>query len=42
MYFPNCGIISLLSPVEGHSNVEVGLVDGEGMAGIGVSLGISA
>lgn len=40
VYFPNSGVISLLTPVEGHTNVEVGLVGREGMAGMGLFLGI--
>ncbi|MHB8623742.1 MAG: Crp/Fnr family transcriptional regulator [Sulfuricaulis sp.] len=38
-YFPNAGIISLLTPLDGHATVEVGLVGNEGMAGIGLFLG---
>jgi CRP-like cAMP-binding protein len=41
VYFPNNGIISLLTPVDGHASVEVGLVGKEGMAGMGLFLGIS-
>jgi CRP-like cAMP-binding protein len=41
VYFPNSGVISLLTPVDGHANVEVGLVGREGMAGMGVFLGIN-
>lgn len=41
VYFPHNGIISLLTPVDGHANVGVGLVGREGMAGIGLFLGIS-
>lgn len=40
VYFPNSGIISLLTRVDGHSNVEVGLVGREGMAGMALFLGI--
>jgi len=40
VYFPNNGIISLLTPVDGYPSVEVGLVGREGMAGIGLFLGI--
>lgn len=39
VYFPNQGIISLLSTVEDRSTLEVGLVGREGMAGIPVYLG---
>jgi len=41
VYFPNNGIISLLTPVDGHASVEVGLVGREGMAGMGLFLGSS-
>lgn len=40
VYFPNNGIISLLTPVDGYPSMEVGLVGREGMAGIGLILGI--
>ena len=40
VYFPNNGIISLLAPVDGYPSVEVGLVGREGMAGMGLFLGI--
>ena len=39
VYFPNEGIISLLSTVEERSTLEVGMVGREGMAGIAVFLG---
>lgn len=41
VYFPNDGIISLLTPLDGHESVEVGLVGREGMAGMGLFLGSS-
>ena len=41
VYFPNSGIISLLTPVTGHASVEAGLVGSEGMAGIALFLGVS-
>jgi CRP-like cAMP-binding protein len=41
VYFPNNGIISLLTPLDGHASVEVGLVGKDGMAGMGVFLGAS-
>jgi len=41
VYFPNNGIISLLTPLDGHESVEVGLVGREGMAGVGLFLGSS-
>ncbi len=40
VYFPNSGIISLLTPVEGHASVEVGLVGRDGMAGMALFLGV--
>ena len=40
VYFPNTGLISLLTPVDGHASVEVGMVGSEGMAGMGLFLGI--
>jgi len=40
VYFPVAGMISLLVPVQGHSNLEVGLVGAEGCLGIPVVLGV--
>jgi CRP-like cAMP-binding protein len=40
VYFPNSGVISLLTPLDGHESVEVGLVGSEGMAGMGLFLGV--
>lgn len=40
VYFPESGIISLLSSVETDSTLEVGIVGNEGMVGIGVFLGV--
>jgi CRP-like cAMP-binding protein len=40
VYFPNSGVVSLLTLVDGHASVEVGLVGSEGMAGMGLFLGI--
>jgi PAS domain S-box-containing protein len=40
VYFPNDCIVSLLTTVEGHQALEVGLVGREGMVGISLALGI--
>lgn len=40
VYFPSSGIISLLTPVDGHASAEVGLVGKEGMAGMALFLGV--
>lgn len=40
VYFPTGALISLLTIVEGHLALEVGLVGREGMLGISVALGI--
>jgi CRP-like cAMP-binding protein len=39
VYFPNSGIVSLLSMVEKRSTLEVGVVGNEGMVGIPIFLG---
>lgn len=39
IYFPNHGIVSLLSMVEQRSTLEVGVVGNEGMVGISIFLG---
>lgn len=41
VYFPNDSIISLLSAVEEHSMLEVGIVGNEGMAGLTVFMGVN-
>jgi len=41
VYFPNSGIVSLLTMVEKRSTLEVGIVGNEGMVGIQVFLGAS-
>ena len=41
VYFPNAGIISLLSPADSQGLLEVGLVGREGMFGVPVALGLS-
>ena len=40
VYFPDSGIISLLSRVDDHSSIEVGIVGNEGVAGLPVFLGV--
>jgi CRP-like cAMP-binding protein len=40
VYFPTDSFISLLTPVDGHSSMEVSLVGSEGMLGIPVMLGM--
>lgn len=39
VYFPNNGLVSLLSMVEQRSTLEVGIVGNEGMVGISIFLG---
>jgi CRP-like cAMP-binding protein len=41
VYFPDSGIISLLTPVDRAASVEVGLVGREGMAGMALFLGVN-
>ena len=40
VYFPESGIVSLLSAVEDHLTIEVGIVGNEGMVGLPVFLGV--
>jgi CRP-like cAMP-binding protein len=42
VYFPNHGVVSLLSGVKERSTLEVGVVGAEGMVGISVFLGAQA
>jgi CRP-like cAMP-binding protein len=39
VYFPNDSLVSLLTPVEGHLALEVGMVGREGMVGVPLALG---
>ncbi len=41
VYFPNDGVVSLLTSVADGTNAEVGLVGNEGMVGLPVFLGVS-
>ena len=41
VYFPNRGLISMLTPVQGHPSVEVGMVGSEGFAGVPLLLGVA-
>ena len=41
VYFPNSGIISLLTSVEDNLTLEVGLIGKEGMAGIALFMGVN-
>jgi CRP-like cAMP-binding protein len=41
VYFPTNALVSLLTPVEGHMALEIGLVGREGMLGIPLALGTS-
>jgi hypothetical protein len=40
VYFPGRSVVSLLTVVDGHSELEVGLVGWEGMVGIPLALGV--
>lgn len=40
VFFPESGIVSLLSTVDDHSTLEVGIVGSEGMIGLPVFLGV--
>lgn len=40
VYFPNSGIISLLSTIDSHSKLEIGIVGKEGIVGLPVLFGV--
>ncbi len=41
VYFPNSGLISLLTVVAGHGSMEIGMVGNDGIAGVPLVLGIT-
>ena len=41
VFFPTRSFISLITPIDGHTGLEIGLVGDEGMVGVPLMLGIS-